>query len=779
MLGLDDPMISSSLYELQDNRISGQVKVGEYWEIIKLLLGTTDDVECYARIQCSFGNLPEEDKFIVVVSALNVFIQNNFTGPLFPSDFLKTFESDDQKLVKSYSSINNAMYPLVRCFQLFKLAEDYFTSPTRAPTLSNNLFKMRCVYLKQTMLDELCPNLFDQVGHCVKSIEDSKEFNGLPKEQRCRIHIEKSFVYLQFDHLSLSRKQISQGKEAIGFQFHLTGAMGKRTKYQQNELPQLRVETVLTENFSDCAPRENEPAPIAMNDDTLLEQISFSDAKVNHNAVNNITAPFLIHAAALKLKSAALEDMLREEIIAFLEAIVEGRTFSYCISTHAFFLRSKLEKSSMRRLCRCLEQLEELVLGIDCKKSCARTENIFSSGLPPVWTQQKLLADLYSGIGSHKSALDLFEKLHMHEEQIRCLVLIGRYEAAERMTRELIADEETPKLYCILGDTTQDISHYEKAWEMSGQRSARAMKSLGYHYFNLKEYKKALECMLSSLACCHLQGNLWFTAGCTALAIPDYKTAIKCFHESVLINDESSMGWSNLGAAYEKTNELPRAFNCYKESCKHASNEWRMWENYICVGARLKHFASVIHGYRMIINTGHKYCDGKILNCMVAAVRDNMVSATGEQGIYYYDKILDLFKFASTKVTTSFELWKAYASMYLEVEGKTDITKGVDYLIKAYHSAALHMERSYEDFAKCAQCSFVLHGHIIAEEKTTSSYPRHLQSLKTILQIVMTKGNKLVGTLSEGENEMREAVQECVKQAKIQLEEVEEAQLYV
>ena len=145
-------------------------------------------------------------------------------------------------------------------------------------------------------------------------------------------------------------------KKLIGFNFNLTGALGKRTKYQERALPQLRVETIIEENITDNTPLENEPQTIDLNDDTLLEKISFEDKNVQ-NSVTNLTAPFLLHTAALKLKDNVLEEMLREEVIAFLEGIIEGKTFSYCIATHAYFLRSRLEKTSIRRLSRCMEQL--------------------------------------------------------------------------------------------------------------------------------------------------------------------------------------------------------------------------------------------------------------------------------------------------------------------------------------------------------------------------------------------------------------------------------------
>lgn len=60
-------------------------------------------------------------------------------------------------------------------------------------------------------------------------------------------------------------------------------------------------------------------------------------------------------------------------------------------------------------------------------------------------------------------------------------------------------------MLCLLGDVTQDAQHYQKAWEVSGQRSARAMKSLGLLYVHEKEYEKAIDCLEKSIEKNYLQ----------------------------------------------------------------------------------------------------------------------------------------------------------------------------------------------------------------------------------------------------------------------------------
>ena len=60
------------------------------------------------------------------------------------------------------------------------------------------------------------------------------------------------------------------------------------------------------------------------------------------------------------------------------------------------------------------------------------------------------------------------------------------------MIREQLAIEETPMLYCYLGDILNSAEHYLKAWEMSGQHFARAQRSLAYLHLRSKKVGKSL-----------------------------------------------------------------------------------------------------------------------------------------------------------------------------------------------------------------------------------------------------------------------------------------------
>jgi len=56
------------------------------------------------------------------------------------------------------------------------------------------------------------------------------------------------------------------------------------------------------------------------------------------------------------------------------------------------------------------------------------------------------------------------------------------FQAIEIIKQE-ISKRPTVKLWCVLGDATGDVSHYEEAWKLSEERSSRVQRHWGFYYF--------------------------------------------------------------------------------------------------------------------------------------------------------------------------------------------------------------------------------------------------------------------------------------------------------
>jgi len=139
-----------------------------------------------------------------------------------------------------------------------------------------------------------------------------------------------------------------------------------------------------------------------------------------------------------------------------------------------------------------------------------RLDLFFASGMRPIWTLEEKWANVMFNLGFVKRALDVFIKLGLWEDVIVCYNLLNqkhkvhifyieydttknyiinhlceRFQAAEIIKQE-ISKKPTVKLWCLLGDATGDVSHYEVAWRLSEKRSSRVQKHWGFYYFEKK-----------------------------------------------------------------------------------------------------------------------------------------------------------------------------------------------------------------------------------------------------------------------------------------------------
>lgn len=75
------------------------------------------------------------------------------------------------------------------------------------------------------------------------------------------------------------------------------------------------------------------------------------------------------------------------------------------------------------------------------------------------------------------------------------------------------ADPRDAKLWCVLGDIQGSDRHYEKAWEVSGRRSARSQRSLGRSALGRKDFGAAAAAYERALALSPLFPDAWFSLG--------------------------------------------------------------------------------------------------------------------------------------------------------------------------------------------------------------------------------------------------------------------------
>ncbi|KAK4161370.1 gyf domain-containing protein [Cladorrhinum sp. PSN259] len=322
-----------------------------------------------------------------------------------------------------------------------------------------------------------------------------------------------------------------------------------------------------------------------------------------------------------------------------------------------------------------------------------RLEFIHALSSPPRWHLECELAYSWANVGSLVSALEIFKRLRLWAEVALCYASSaqrddegGRGKDGEAKAKAILRwrlfqktgtssaeqqpeeDEDAdvddlkeadyhgparqppppnaPRLLCILGDIDNDPKHYERAWEISKNRFARAQKSLGEYYLQQKDIVKARDSYTKAVAVNRLSSELWNRLGDISLRLGEFSDASEAFGRAIACSDanggEDARTWSNLGSALyslyvERVKELKKeggeakvdvegeevkqlaedeeeeedvsavtkktgkaspselltkSLAAYKKGASVSHDNWRIWDNVITLGSRLRPIAT-------------------------------------------------------------------------------------------------------------------------------------------------------------------------------------------
>ncbi|KAJ4426285.1 hypothetical protein ANN_27097 [Periplaneta americana] len=396
-------------------------------------------------------------------------------------------------------------------------------------------------------------------------------------------------------------------------------------------------------------------------------------------------------------KSQPKDKLADEELMPYLTCLLSN-PLVWSLQLSALLQRCRLEGHHSRTVERAMMQTEELVHCIDKEKPNARTRHhyIFCSHLPPRWKVETELANLLISIGVVKSALDIFLQLELWEQVISCYNLLQlRHKAAEVIQQEL-NKKESVKLWCLLGDATDDPSCYEKAWELSGHKSGRAQRHWAHYYFNKKQYAESIPHLRESLAINSLQVSLWFRLGYAALDQEDWALCATAYQRYCSLDPESFEAWNNLSKAYVKLNQKFRAWMTLQESLKWNYENWRVWDNYMVVSTDVGKFNEVIQAYNRILDLKEKHVDTEVLKILVDSIC--MSESPGD----IKKKAEQLFTRLTQQVRSNTALWQMFVKLMLshtDSETSETMEKTISYLQKAFWSAIQdsHFERDTKE----------------------------------------------------------------------------------
>ena len=479
------------------------------------------------------------------------------------------------------------------------------------------LMSARAAVAHQRLLqgDEPSATLWDEVQNmytacvsmycepCLEKNSGDEENKSTDNVLASRVMLEWGLAQHHFNREGMGKKSFRESMDFAGLTVEVTGAEGRRTKYQEKATAQYLVKArsksstktdpgaevkVKSEeekeerNGSDAEDTDKDKEQIKSQmiehdeENILLERVKFVEDEENkHYTLSELDLSILL-ALCLDVKNDnPMDGLTAEQMGGYLERILRQHD-DWMIYATALLERAWLECERNHARERAILQIQALsdqhtnrltmtqstfkAAVEDSAPPQERLRNLHYIVYPPRWAMLRDLAERYAKIGVVTSAAEIFADLELWDEVVECYRIAGKENQAEKIVRQRLAEAETPRMWAALGDLTKDPACFEKALEISNGRFASARVALGVYYFEKGDLEAAKDAYQEALKVKPLQPQVWFRLGTVSMRLDDWDTALTAFTEVVQQEPEEGDAWANIAAIHMHNKDPASAY---------------------------------------------------------------------------------------------------------------------------------------------------------------------------------------------------------------------------
>lgn len=617
------------------------------------LVGDVDILIDNTKSKEFFSSLPLEKRirvFKMGISCFVHFVQLNFTGPETTQLLKVDISSANENFILGHEEVN----PNTRHLYLLYISKTIFEN-CLVENIVNLLWTLRCMIIHQQIIEEPSPALLSQAN----DLKIQFEAFELPDYIRAKFDLEFAQFYLLLRHINKANQHLDSAENKLGIRYNFGGKLGKRTRYQIKDLAQMTLEVTLDNPEMKRPPVHDFEVPkdIPLKDDVRLDQIQFSEPQESVTNFPNTEQKFLLTRVQEMIIAKPKTELIREEILPFLDFILNQKN-TWSVRVASLMLRCKYE-NSVRTISRKITQCEEILQSYDkpAPHVLNRFADVFSTGLKPKWKTRSDYAEALLSMGLVKDALNIYLDIKDWESVIVCYTLLKLRHKAAEVIEEQLNIKETPKLWCLLGDATDSVHCYEKAWELSKGKSHMAQRHWGYYLFERKEYQECIPHFEQSVAINPLQAAVWLRLGYSALITKNWQLAATAYIRYTHLEPEGFLAWNNLAQAYIKLGRMKEAHNALNEALKYNFDNWQIWENYLLVSCDIGNYQNVIQAYHRILDFDKKYVN------LAALIMLTELSSKDDSDENVIKQTRELFGRITSVDTGNSLVWELYANI--------------------------------------------------------------------------------------------------------------------